>query len=67
MEPLNTSETIKLIMDRENIKASQLCPKIKWTTQNFSNKLKRNNFSEKDLRIIAEGLGYDVKIEFIKK
>lgn len=67
MEYLTTSETINLIMDREKIKASHLASKIGWTPQNFSNKLKRNNFTEEDLNKIAEALGYNLKIEFIKK
>ena len=35
------------------------------TPQNFNNKMKRDNFSEKDLQEIAEALGLQVEINFI--
>lgn len=35
--------------------------------QNLHNKLKRDNFDEKEMREIAEALGADLRIEFVDK
>lgn len=37
------------------------------TRQNFSNKMKRGDFKESELRRIAEALGCELKISFIDK
>ena len=37
------------------------------TRQNFSNKLKRGDFKESELRAIAESVGCELKISFVDK
>ncbi|MDU1279234.1 MAG: helix-turn-helix transcriptional regulator [Clostridium sp.] len=64
---MDISKEIKKIMIDENINISKLAEKIGTSQQNLSAKLKRNNPNIKDLEEIAKSLGYELKIEFIKK
>ena len=50
---------------RGNITESELARRLGTTPQNFNNKMKRDNFSEKDLQDIAAALGLQVEINFI--
>ena len=50
---------------RGNITESELARRMGTTPQNFNNKMKRDNFSEKDLQEIAEALGLQVEINVI--
>ena len=50
---------------RGNISEAELARRVGVTPQNFNNKMKRDNFSEKDLQEIAEALGLQVEINFI--
>ena len=53
---LKTSEKIKILCGRRNITLSQLAEKLETSVQNLSNKLVRDNFSEKELQQIAKAL-----------
>ena len=53
------------LVKRGNISESELARRMGTTPQNFNNKMKRDNFSEKDLQEIAEALGLQVEINFI--
>lgn len=59
-------EIKKMIID-EGITLSILAERLNTTQPNLSHKLKRNNFSTKEMLEIAEALGYELKIEFVKK
>lgn len=61
---LSIGEKIKVVMDRRGITLTSLAEKIGTTRQNLSNKLSRDNFSEKEIRAIAEALGctYEAKL-----
>ena len=50
---------------RGNISEAELARRVGVTPQNFNNKMKRDNFSEKDLQDIAAALGLQVEINFI--
>ena len=50
---------------RGNISEAELARRVGVTLQNFHNKMKRDNFSESDLREIAEALGLQLDISFI--
>ena len=50
---------------RGNITESELARRLGTTPQNFNNKMKRDNFSEKDLQDIAAALGLQVEINFV--
>ena len=61
---LSVGEQIKIIMKRKNINMTQLAAATHQTRQNLSNKMSRDNFTEKEMRAIAEALGCEIKIEF---
>lgn len=54
--PLTMGEKIKVILNRKNMTLSQLAEKIGQSRQNLSNKMSRDNFTEKDLILIAQAL-----------
>lgn len=61
------SKQIKKILIDEDLTQGDLAEKIGTSQQNFNAKLKRDNFSNKEMQEIADALGYELKIEFIKK
>ena len=54
--PLTFGEKIKVIMGRRGLSITELAKKTDQSTQNLSNKLSRDNFSEKELKEIASVL-----------
>ena len=54
--PLTMGEKIKIILGRRNMTLSELAEKIGQSRQNLSNKMGRDNFSEKELSEIAKAL-----------
>jgi len=62
-----TSEKIKILMIRRNITLKELAQKTDTTPQNLSNKLKRDNFNEKELLQIASALDCDFESHFVFK
>ena len=50
---------------RGNISEAELARRVGVTPQNFNNKMKRDNFSERDLQEIADALGLRLEISFI--
>lgn len=51
------SEKIRVVLKRKKMTIADLATAIETTSQNLSNKLNRDNFSEKELQQIAEVLG----------
>ncbi len=59
-------ETIRIAcVKRGNISEAELARRVGVTPQNFHNKMKRDNFTETDLREIADALGLRLDIAFI--
>ena len=59
-------ESIRIaLVKRGNLSESELARRIGISPQNFHNKMKRDNFTETDLREIAEALGLRLDIAFI--
>jgi transcriptional regulator with XRE-family HTH domain len=54
--PLTFGEKIKIIMGRRGISITDLAKKTGQSPQNMSNKMNRDNFSEKELKEIAFAL-----------
>lgn len=54
--PLSMSEKIKVVLSRRNMTLGDLAEKTGQTRQNLSNKMSRDNFTEKELRKIADAL-----------
>lgn len=61
------TEKIKIILIKRGMMIKDLCEALKTTNQNMNGKFKRDNFSEKELREIAEALGCRLEIRFIDK
>lgn len=55
--PFTMGEKIRILAKRKKVTISELATLIDTTNQNLSNKLTRDNFSEKELKQIAEALG----------
>lgn len=53
---LSMGEKIKVLLGRRNMTLGDLAEKTGQSRQNLSNKLSRDNFSEKELREIATAL-----------
>lgn len=62
---LTAREKIKIILSRRNMTQAELADKTEQSPQNLSNKMSRDNFSEKELIAISEAIGCTVKISFI--
>ena len=62
---LTVREKIKIILSRRNMTQAELADKTEQSPQNLSNKMSRDNFSEKELIAISEAVGCAVKISFI--
>lgn len=67
MEQMNleTVEKIRTIAGRRNLNMGDIAEGTGQTRQNFSNKMKRGDFKESELRSIAEILNCSIKISFI--
>lgn len=64
---MGISKEIKKILIDEDLNQADLAERLNTSQQNMNAKLKRDNFSNKEMQEIAEALGYELKIEFIKK
>ena len=62
---LTMGEKIKVILNRRNMTIAQLAALTGQSRKNMSNKMSRDNFSEKELREIAEALNCSFSAEFI--
>ena len=64
---MNIEKEIRKILLDEDVEIKELARRLNTSQQNISAKLKRNNFTTKDIEKILDVLGYELKIEFIKK
>lgn len=55
--PLKMSEKIKIVLSRRGMTLGELAERTGQSRQNLSNKMGRDNFSENELKAIAEALG----------
>ena len=58
------SEKIKIVLLKRKMTVTSLAEMIGTTRSNLSNKLSRDNFSEKELKEIAEALNCDLDMNF---
>lgn len=62
------AEKLRIAMVKNNdMKLSRVAELIQCSAPNMSNKFKRNNFSESEIRKIADVLGYDIEITLISR
>lgn len=57
-------EKVKVLLNRKNLTIKDLADKLGTSRQNLSGKFSRDNFSEKDIKEIAEALNCDYEIKF---
>lgn len=63
---MSMAEKIRiLLVKRGNISEAELARKINTTPQNLNSKMKRDNFTEKDLQEIANALDCSYKSSFV--
>ena len=62
---MGMSEKIKIVLLKRKKSIKDLTDIIGGTPQNISGKLKRDNFSEKELREIADALDCDFEADFV--
>ena len=62
---LTMGEKISVVLKRRNMNISQLAEATGQTRQNLHNKLKRDNFQEKELRSIAKALDCEYEAFFV--
>jgi DNA-binding Xre family transcriptional regulator len=63
---MSMSENIRIIMvKRGNITEAELARRLGASPQNLNNKMKRDNFTEKDLRAIAAALDCSLSISLV--
>ena len=64
---LTAGEKIKIVMKRRGMTLGDLADKTHQSRQNLSNKMTRDNFSEKEIKEIAEALNCDYEASFMMK
>ena len=62
---LTMGEKIKIILRRKKMTVAELADATGQSRQNLSNKLSRDNFTEKELYTIAEALGCTFSAKFV--
>lgn len=62
---MTAGEKLRIIMDRKKVSMGAMADGTGQSRQNLSNKMKRDDFSEKELRKMAEVLGCTINIQFI--
>ena len=64
---LTTSEKLKIILKRRKMTMGNLAEKTGQTRQNLSNKMSRDNFSEKEIRELAAALDCEYEMHLVMK
>lgn len=62
---MGVARKIKMLVAANEITVKELAVRLETSQSNMANKLKRDNFSEKELEEIANVLGAKVEISFI--
>ena len=61
---MTAGEKIKTIMQRQKVSMGEMADGTNQSRQNLSNKMKRDDFSESELRKMASVLGCTVEVVF---
>jgi len=64
---LSMAEKIRALLKEKNMTIKELSTRLCTSNQNMANKLRRDNFSMKELEAIAEVLDYEFVVSFIEK
>lgn len=58
------SEKIRILLIKRKMTMSELADKMETTPQNLSNKLSRDNFTEKEIKMMSSALGCKFDVTF---
>jgi Helix-turn-helix. len=58
------SDKIRILLIKRKMTMSELADKIETTPQNLSNKLSRDNFTEKEMQAISDALACKLEVAF---
>ena len=61
------SKEIQYLLIEKEMKKSELAERCGWSPSNLYGKMKRDNFSEEELRLIADALDCELSIKFVPK
>ena len=64
---LSTSEKIKILLKRRGMTLGDLSEKTNQSRQNLSNKMARDNFSEKEIKELASALDCEYEAYFVMR
>jgi transcriptional regulator with XRE-family HTH domain len=65
---MGMAEQIRVLLVKEgNISEAELARRLGYTPANLNQKMKRDNFTEKELRRIAEIMDCDLKLHFVRR
>lgn len=64
---MDISKEIRKLLIDENMTLTVLADKLNVTQPNISAKFKKNDFRISELTSIAEAIGYEVNISFVKR
>ena len=64
---LTTGEKIKIVLKRRGLTMGDLADKTGQTRQNLSNKMARDNFSEKEIKEMAAALDCEYEAYFVMR
>lgn len=64
---MNISERIRVLMRRKGLTQIALAERMQFSRQNLDKRLKRNSWTEDDLKRMADAMGCDLEIAFIDK
>lgn len=59
------AQEIQIEMIKSGINKKQLAERCGWSQSNLYNKMKRDNFTESELRMIAAALNMGLEIKFV--
>lgn len=62
---MTAGEKLRALMGRQKMSMGEMADKTEQSRQNLSNKMKRDDFSEKEIIKMAAALGLTVNIQFI--
>lgn len=62
---MGAARKVKMLVAANEITVKDLAERLETSQSNLSNKLKRDNFSEKELEEIAQACGAKVEINFV--
>lgn len=62
---MTAGEKLRALMGRQKMSMGEMAEKTEQSRQNLSNKMKRDDFSEKEIVKMAAALGLTINIQFI--